>query len=167
MICKILASRGACCKPRPMSKTTKSGGCQCGRIRFTTPVDPTEAYLCHCRMCQRATGGFAASFVNVLLSDIAWEGEPDWYASSPIARRPFCARCGTPLGFRFNEGSDKMDLAVGSFDDTSGFRPKHHFGIESLVHESWLDTADLPRIRTDEYDVLVKKWKDAGAEPPQ
>ena len=161
MICKVLASRGACCKPRPMSKTTKSGGCQCGRIRFTTPVDPTEAYLC------RATGGFAASFVNVLLSDIAWEGEPDWYASSPIARRPFCARCGTPLGFRFNEGSDKMDLAVGSFDDTSGFRPKHHFGIESLVHESWLDTADLPRIRTDEYDVLVKKWKDAGAEPPQ
>ena len=150
-----------------MSKTTKSGGCQCGRIRFTTPVDPTEAYLCHCRMCQRATGGFAASFVNVLLSDIAWEGEPDCYASSPIARRPFCARCGTPLGFRFNEGSDKMDLAVGSFDDTSGFRPKHHFGIESLVHESWLDTADLPRIRTDEYDVLVKKWKDAGAEPPQ
>ena len=150
MICKVLASRGACCKPRPMSKTTKSGGCQCGRIRFTTPVDPTEAYLCHCRMCQRATGGFAASFVNVLLSDIAWEGEPDWYASSPIARRPFCARCGTPLGFRFNEGSDKMDLAVGSFDDTSGFRPKHHFGIESQFHESWLDTADLPRIRTDE-----------------
>jgi hypothetical protein len=43
--------------------------------------------------------------------------------------------------------------------------PKHHFGAESL-HEAWLDTSALPRIRSDEYDVLVQKWKDAGAEPP-
>lgn len=150
-----------------MSKVSKSGGCQCGRVRYTAQVDPLDAYLCHCRMCQRATGGFAASFVNVLQAETTWESEPEWYASSPIAARPFCAHCGTPLGFRFNEGSDKMDLTVGSFDDPSDFRPKHHFGVESLVHEAWLDTSDLPRIRTDEYDVLVQKWKDAGAEPPQ
>ena len=150
-----------------MNKVSKTGGCQCGRVRYTAQVDPTDAYLCHCRMCQRATGGFAASFVNVLQTEIAWQGEPDWYASSPIAARPFCARCGTPLGFRFNEGSDKMDLTVGSFDDPSDFRPKHHFGAESLVHEAWLDTSALPRIRSDEYDVLVRKWKDAGVEPPQ
>jgi hypothetical protein len=145
----------------------KDGGCQCGRVRYSARVDPAEAYLCHCRMCQRATGGFAASFVNAQQADITWHGEPDWYDSSPIAQRPFCSHCGTPLGFRFREGSTKMDLTVGSFDDPSSFRPKHHFGIESLVHESWLDTAALPRIRTDEYDVLVQKWKAAGAEPPQ
>src|SRR5690348_1795913 len=109
---------------------TKTGGCQCGRVRFTAAVDPAEAYLCHCRMCQRATGGFAASFVSVQYADVAWQGEPDWYDSSPIARRPFCARCGTPLGFRFREGSAKMDLTVGSFDDPSDFVPKHHFGAE-------------------------------------
>lgn len=149
-----------------MNKTTKSGGCQCGRVRYTAVVDPAEAYLCHCRMCQRATGGFAASFVGVRQSDVAWEVEPDWYASSPIARRPFCSHCGTPLSFRFKEGSVKMDLTVGSFDDPADFRPKHHFGAESL-HEAWLDTSSLPRIRTDEYDVLVQKWKDAGAEPPE
>ena len=145
---------------------TLSGGCQCGKVRFTAEVDPSEAYLCHCRMCQRATGGFAASFVSVQFADVSWQGEPDWYDSSPIARRPFCARCGTPLGFRFREGSNKMDLTVGSFDDPSGFRPKHHFGAESL-HEAWIDTSKLPRIRTEEYDVLMQKWKDAGAEPPQ
>ena len=149
-----------------MNKTNKQGGCQCGRVRYTAEVDPAEAYLCHCRMCQRATGGFAASFVGVLQADVSWDGEPDWYASSPIAERPFCSRCGTPLGFRFKEGSAKMDLTVGSFDDPSDFRPKHHFGAESL-HEAWLDTSELPRIRTDEYDVLVQKWKDAEAEPPE
>lgn len=144
----------------------KQGGCQCERVRYRAEVDPGDAYLCHCRMCQRATGGFAASFVSVQVADVAWDGEPDWYESSPIAKRPFCASCGTPLGFRFNEGSSKMDLTIGSFDDPSDFCPKHHFGAESL-HEAWLDTSALPRIRTDEYDVLVRKWRDAGAEPPQ
>lgn len=145
---------------------TKGGGCQCGRVRFSAMVDPDGAYLCHCRMCQRATGGFAGSLVSVEQEDVTWEGEPDWYDSSPIAQRPFCAACGTPIGFRFRKGSTKMDLTVGSFDDPSDFRPKHHFGVESLIHESWLSTADLPRIRTDEYDVLMQKWKDAGVEPP-
>lgn len=144
-----------------------TGGCQCGRVRFAARVDPTAAYLCHCRMCQRATGGFAASLVNVEQVDVAWRGEPDWYDSSPIAQRPFCSKCGSPLGFRYREGSSKMDLTVGSFDDTSSFRPSSHFGFESLIHGSWLDTAALPRTRSDEYDALVQKWKDAGAEPPR
>lgn len=149
-----------------MATMSKSGGCQCRKVRYTAQVDPGEAYLCHCRMCQRATGGVAAAFVQVLQADVAWEGEPDWYASSPIAERPFCATCGTPLGFRFKEGSAKMDLTVGSFDDPADFTPKHHFGAESL-HEAWIDTSALPRYRTDEYDVLVQKWKDAGAQPPE
>lgn len=148
-----------------MTLRVLQGGCQCGRVRFIAKVDPGEAYLCHCRMCQRATGGFAAAFVNVEQADVEWQGEPGWYDSSPIAQRPFCARCGTPLGFRFREGSSKMDLTVGSFDDPSDFRPKHHFGAESL-HEAWLDTSKLPRIRSDEYEVLMQKWRDAGVEPP-
>ncbi|GGD90960.1 hypothetical protein GCM10011515_08290 [Tsuneonella deserti] len=148
-----------------MRRIIKTGGCQCRRIRYSAAVDPGEAYLCHCRMCQRATGGVAAAFVSVAQADVEWEGEPDWYASSPIADRPFCSRCGTPLGFRFKEGSNNMDLTVGSFDDPADFVPKRHFGAESL-HEAWLDTSGLPRIRSDEYDALVQKWKDAGSQPP-
>lgn len=149
-----------------MSDVAKRGGCQCGRVRYRAVVDPAEAYLCHCRMCQRATGGVSIAFVNALRADVVWEHEPDWYASSPIARRPFCSTCGTPLGFQFADEGAKMDLTVGSFDDPSDFRPKHHFGAESL-HEAWLDTTDLPRYRADEYDVLTQKWQAAGASPPQ
>ena len=149
-----------------MGKMEKSGGCQCRAVRYTAQVDPAEAYLCHCRMCQRATGGIAAAFVAVAHADVVWNGDPSWYASSPIAERPFCGQCGTPLGFRFIEGSANMDLTVGSFDVPRDFRPKHHFGAES-IHEGWLDTSDLPRIRSDEYDVLVRKWNEAGAEPPE
>jgi hypothetical protein len=150
-----------------MSEEAMSGGCQCGRVRYQTKVNPTGAYLCHCRMCQRATGGVSIAFVNAKLADTEWDGEPDWYQSSPIARRPFCSACGTPLGFAFLEGSDKMDLTIGSFDDPYVFAaPKHHFGAESL-HEGWLDTKDLPRYRTDEYDVLVEKWKAAIGKVPE
>ena len=145
---------------------TMTGGCQCRRVRYSVAIHDDEAYLCHCRMCQRATGGVSIAFKSVKRAEVTWDGEPDWYASSPIARRPFCRDCGTPLGFAFNEGSDKMDLTVGSFDEPGGFRPVHHFGAES-IHEAWIDTSSLPRIRTDEYDVLVKKWQDAGASPPQ
>lgn len=145
---------------------TLTGGCQCGRVRYTVRADPAEAYLCHCKMCQRATGGVAAAFVGVQQADIQWQGEPDWYDSSPIAQRPFCSQCGSPLGFRFREGSTKMDLTVGSFDDPSVFRPKHHFGVESL-HEAWLDTSALPRLKASDYGVLVEKWKASGREMPE
>lgn len=146
--------------------TRKSGGCQCGKVRYTADVDMGEAYLCHCKMCQKATGGVAAAFVSTQQAAVEWKGEPAWYKSSPIAERPFCPHCGTPLGFRYIEGTTKMDLTVGSFDDSSAFLPKHHFGVEGL-HEAWLDTSKLPRMKSSDYDVLVKKWRAAGQEVPE
>lgn len=141
---------------------TMTGGCQCGRVRYSVRVEDFDAYLCHCRMCQRATGGVSIAFKGVRRADITWDGEPDWYRSSPIADRPFCSACGTPLGFRYLEGSDKMDLTVGSFDDPTPFKPVlPHFGTENL-HEAWLDTSHLERIRTDAYAPLVERWEKAG-----
>ncbi|MDE8652969.1 GFA family protein [Novosphingobium album (ex Liu et al. 2023)] len=142
-----------------------TGGCQCGRIRYTALLADDEAYLCHCRMCQRATGGFAAAFVHVPADAVTWEHEPDWYDSSPIARRPFCAGCGTPLGFRFRDGGG-MDLTVGSFDDPSAFVPVAHAGAESL-HAAWLDTRDLPRQYSATTESVAKRWKAAGLAVPE
>ena len=146
--------------------TEMTGGCQCGRIRYTAEIDSDDAYLCHCRMCQRATGGVAAAFTNAKRADVRWTREPDRYASSPIARRGFCAACGTPLTFEYVSGSDKIDLTVGSFDDPSRFRPTSHFGIEHR-HDAWLDTRDLPGTRCDEYQALVDRWQAAGQNVPE
>ena len=44
---------------------TMTGGCQCGRVRYTVEVTDDTAYLCHCRMCQRATGGVSIAFKDV------------------------------------------------------------------------------------------------------
>jgi hypothetical protein len=142
-----------------------TGGCQCGRVRYEVGIEDDEAYLCHCRMCQKATGGFAAAFKSVKRADIRWlTQEPDWYRSSPIAERPFCSACGTPLGFRYPDSAN-MDLTLGSFDDPGRFKPASHFGAESM-HEAWLDTSGLKRLRSDEYQPLVDKWAKAGQPLP-
>ena len=148
-----------------MSTTEMTGGCACGRVRYRARVDNDDAYLCHCRMCQRATGSVSIAFKQMLQANVTWESGPDWYDSSPIARRPFCSRCGTSLGFQFKEGSDKMDLTVASFDDPSRFKPKWHFGAES-IHRAWLNTEGLPEHKTSDYDVLVEKWKQATGKVP-
>jgi hypothetical protein len=142
-----------------------SGGCACGRVRFTATISDHDAYLCHCRMCQRATGSVSIAFKNVKQADVHWNGQPDWYESSPIAERPFCRECGTSLGFRFKAGSENMDLTVASFDDPSPFAPKHHFGAESM-HRGWLNTEGLPEKRTEEHQPLVNKWVEATGSFP-
>lgn len=140
------------------------GGCACGRIRFEAEVESDKAYLCHCRMCQRASGNVSLAMIGVEQAGVSWSREPDWYRSSPIAERPFCAGCGTSLGFRYDDGTTKLDLTVASFDDPARFRPTSHFGAES-IHEAWLDTATLPRMRTDQYDKLVARWEAVGETP--
>ncbi len=142
-----------------------SGGCACGKVRFTATIHDDEAYLCHCRMCQRATGSVSIAFKSVKQAEVEWQGEPDWFDSSPIAERPFCSACGTSLGFRFKEGSDKMDLSVAAFEDPSRFKPVHHFGAES-IQRAWLNTEGLPEHKTSEYDVLVNKWVEATGKMP-
>ena len=133
-----------------------TGGCACARVRYTATVHDDEAYLCHCRMCQRATGGVSIAFKNMKKADVLWESGPDWYQSSPIARRPYCAACGTSLGFAFPD-SENMDLTVGSFDEPGRFAPVHHFGAESM-HRQWLNTRGLPEYRVDEYKPVVERW---------
>lgn len=143
-----------------------TGGCACGRIRFAARIDSNDAYLCHCRMCQRATGSISIAFVNVKQVDVEWDHEPDWYESSAIAKRPYCRECGTSLGFQFREGSENMDLTVAAFDDPSRFQPRHHFGAESM-HRAWINTEDLPEHRSDEYEPLVDRWLKATGRMPE
>lgn len=143
---------------------TMAGGCACGRARYSAGFENDDAYLCHCRMCQRATGSMSIAFVGVAQAAVIWTGEPDWYRSSPIAERSFCSACGTSLGFRYLD-SPKMDLTAASFDEPGRFRPTAHFGAESM-HRAWIDTRGLPEQRSDEYQPLIDKWTKAVGHLP-
>jgi hypothetical protein len=137
--------------------TEASGGCQCGRVRYTVDLAEAEAYLCHCTMCRKATGGASIAFVGVPMAAVRFGTAPDWYRSSPIAERPFCSACGTPLGFRFLDNTTTMDLTLGSFDDTSGFVPTHNYAAESIL-PAWQNTAHLPGKRTEDNPNVADRW---------
>ena len=78
---------------------------------------------------------------------------PDWYDSSPIARRPYCAACGSSLGFQYKEGPN-LDLTVAAFDDPARFRPIHHFGAESM-HRGWINIKSAVTGK-DEHAILAE-----------
>lgn len=144
--------------------TLMSGGCACGKVRFQAEVESDEAYLCHCRMCQKASGNVSLALFNLKQAKVRWLSGPDWYESSPIAKRPYCSACGTALGFRFNEGSENMDLTVAAFDEPTHFRPTSHFGAES-INRAWLNTEGLPETRTEEHRPLMERWEKVGGPP--
>ncbi len=144
--------------------TEMAGGCLCGAKRYVAMITDDDAYLCHCRMCQRWSGSVSIAFKGLKKADVRWQTPPDYFASSPIARRGHCAACGTALTFELPD-SETMDLTVASFDDPTRFRPVHHYASESL-HAAWLDTSDLPRIRTEDNPNVVKRWMDACGKLP-
>ena len=95
-----------------------SGGCQCGAVRFRTS-ELGRPSVCHCRMCQKAFGGFFGPLVSA--PGAVWtRGEPKWFHSSTGARRGFCENCGTPLAYETKYG---LELAIGAFDDPAAAAP--------------------------------------------
>ena len=127
-----------------------TGGCQCGAVRYAFTGAPKSTF-CHCRMCQKATGGIFAALAMIKKADLAWtKGEPAFYASSNVATRGFCRDCGTPLTFAYND-KDRIEVTTGSLDDPWSVGLVEHFGVESKM--PWLKLADgLPEHRSEEHE---------------
>jgi len=101
-----------------MTAAFQSGGCQCGAVRFRVSQFGRSS-ICHCRMCQKAFGSFFAALVTA--RDLEWtRGAPKRFASSNLARRGFCAECGTPLTYEYD---GDIEIAVGALDDPSAAAP--------------------------------------------
>ncbi|HXI07681.1 MAG: GFA family protein [Bradyrhizobium sp.] len=114
-------------------KPVLTGGCQCGAIRFALSKAPVRVSICHCRMCQKATGAPFASFADIEQADFTWtRGRPATFQSSSIALRDFCAACGTPLSFRLIDGP-KIEILTGNFDRPDRIVPTRQYGTESRL----------------------------------
>jgi hypothetical protein len=119
------------------------GGCQCGAVRYALYAEPESADICHCRMCQRAVGNLFMAVAGIPLDQFAWTtGEPAVFRSSSAAERGFCARCGTPLTFRYL-AKHTINVTLGSLDEPANVRPTLQHGIESRV-PWWRELFELP-----------------------
>jgi len=125
-----------------------TGGCQCGAVRYALYVAPENAHVCHCRMCQRATGGVFAALAGAPKSAFAWiNGDPGFFASSNLATRGYCRDCGTPLSFTYNLPEARIYVTIGSLDDPNAAPIVKQYGIESRI--GWIKFCeDVPAERT-------------------
>ncbi|MBS0241509.1 MAG: GFA family protein [Proteobacteria bacterium] len=123
----------------------KSGGCQCGAIRFRASKFG-RASLCHCRMCQKAFGGIGGALVTA--HDLEWtRGAPAYFQSSERVRRGFCQSCGTPLTFEPEGGG--IDIAIAAFDKPDDLAPV--IQLDRAHRIAWADAlASLPEPSPDE-----------------
>ena len=94
------------------AKPVLTGGCQCGAVRFAVSAAPNRVSICHCRMCQKASGAPFASFADIDKNDFTWtKGTPAAFQSSTIAMRDFCSACGTQP-FSQGTGRDGSPMAM-------------------------------------------------------
>lgn len=120
--------------------TTRSGGCQCGAVRYEIAGSLGRASICHCRMCQKALGNAFAPFVTA--RGLRWvKAEPKRFRSSNKVSRGFCAECGTPLSYE--PDGFHPEIAIATLDDPRDVAPVIQVGTESKL--PWCDgLAALP-----------------------
>ena len=110
-----------------------TGGCQCGAVRFRAER-LGEASICHCRMCQKATGGLFGPYVA--LEGLNWtRGERKRFQSSNKVWRGFCEACGTPLTWEHIAGL--TSVTIGALDDPAAVRVTEQLGSASKL--PWVD----------------------------
>lgn len=129
-----------------------SGGCQCGMVRYRAAKAPAGPHLCHCRMCQKASGNYFMPLGGVMHEDFAvTRGKIAWFHSSDLVRRGFCRNCGTPLIYE-TIGDDHVAITLGSLDRPQDVKPIAHSDayarmpwfaeLSGLPHEGARDAED-------------------------
>ena len=76
-----------------------TGGCLCGRVRYTVSGDPAFSGICHCRSCQRYTGSAFEPVMGFPSTAVSVQGELKTYDdtgdSGKLVHRRFCPNCGS------------------------------------------------------------------------
>lgn len=119
---------------------THEGGCLCGAVRYVATGAPSRSGICHCRMCQRATGQPMVAGAVFAKTAISVKGETRAYQSSSRARRHFCPTCGSPLFFEPLDQPEHLEVWLGTLDDPARIEPAYHIFCASQV--PWLAIQD-------------------------
>ena len=120
----------------------RSGGCICGEVRFTVTGRPLQVMVCHCTMCQRATGS-AFSIEPVFVKErveIRGESLASYSHRSTDHGRTFhfsfCQKCGNRIGLTLERFPTVQVIYGGTFDDPAWITPSSHIFTASSV--PWL-----------------------------
>ena len=98
----------------------RTGGCQCGAVRYECDAQPLALYACHCGECRRQSGSaFGMSLCMPAGTIRVTQGAPNfWTRLADSGRRmrcAFCPDCGSRLWHEALD-SDYLSIKAGSLD---------------------------------------------------
>jgi hypothetical protein len=105
------------------------GGCACAAIRYECATKPVAMLNCHCRDCQRASGGAYSSVLVVPAAAVKFSGAvPRGFTvvaeNGTHSTRSFCSNCGSPI-FATNDAAPQfLAIKPATLDDPSWFSPQ-------------------------------------------
>lgn len=102
------------------------GRCLCTGVRFEVCGPLRPIVYCHCTLCRRASGHFAAATACApeKLRLISAESLR-WYPSSEGAQRGFCGTCGSQLFWKPAHGRH-ISIWAGALDSPTGLGSATH-----------------------------------------
>lgn len=132
--------------------TVRTGGCACGAIRYECNEEPMFTWVCHCRECQRASGGGGMTNVVFTKPQVAFtKGEPKYYTgtgtSGAATRRGFCPECGSTLAAQADMFPQIQGICAASLDDPTTVEMAAHIWTDSVQPWDCLHP-DLPTFPT-------------------
>lgn len=119
----------------------RTGGCLCGRIRFTVKGKAVFPHTCACAHCQKLGGAPLMWWAGFPMDRVTWTGtggEPTWFETfEGEAKRGFCPDCGSRLA-AIDSDIPELGINVTALDDTSGtdLVPVNQSFRDNAVH--WL-----------------------------
>jgi hypothetical protein len=107
-----------------------TGGCLCGAVRYEVRGPLRPVVNCHCTLCRRTSGHFAAFTATRPEDLVLTESEGlRWYRSSAKAGRGFCEICGSSLFWEPVSG-ERVSIAAGTLDLPTGLETAAHIFVE-------------------------------------
>lgn len=122
------------------------GGCACGHVRYRLTSRPMIVHGCHCRWCQRESGGsyavnalIEADRVQIIKGEVAEIPTPSTSGAGQLFSR--CPTCQVTLwtnylGMRGGLGKLVRFIRVGTLDQPDGFAPDVH--IFTSTKQPWV-----------------------------
>lgn len=114
---------------------TRTGGCNCGQVRYEIDGEPLRVGICHCETCRKHSGS-AFSYSGIWpRASVTASGELGCWESRAGGDR-FCRTCGSSL-FCWSEGSDEIEVKLGTLDSPPGtLAPAYE--LWTIRREPWL-----------------------------
>lgn len=127
------------------------GGCLCGAVRYESAAEPAISLNCHCRDCQKASGGACTASLFVPVDSLIVTGRVKYYErmgdSGQAISRGFCPECGSALFGKPAVMPHLVSIRPGTLDDPSIFRPALDMYSASAQPWDLMDPA-LPKFAT-------------------